>query len=189
VTTSFAHPDTSGAHPFAALGLAAPFVRAVASEGYSTPTPVQERAIPHVLDGRDVLGCAQTGTGKTAAFVLPILQRLSRSGKNGKIRALIVAPTRELAAQIGERADAYGANVGLRNVVIYGGVGQRAQEIALAKKPDILIATPGRLLDLMQQGYVRLDGIEILVLDEADRMLDMGFIHDVRRTVALKSSV
>jgi ATP-dependent RNA helicase RhlE len=184
VTTSFAHPDTSGAHPFAALGLAAPFVRAVASEGYSTPTPVQERAIPHVLDGRDVLGCAQTGTGKTAAFVLPILQRLSRSGKNGKIRALIVAPTRELAAQIGERADAYGANVGLRNVVIYGGVGQRAQEIALAKKPDILIATPGRLLDLMQQGYVRLDGIEILVLDEADRMLDMGFIHDVRRIVA-----
>ena len=184
MTTSFAHPATSGAHPFAALGLAAPFVRAVASEGYSNPTPVQERAIPHVLDGRDVLGCAQTGTGKTAAFVLPILQRLSRNARSGKIRALIVAPTRELAAQIGERADAYGANVGLKNVVIYGGVGQRAQEIALAKKPDILIATPGRLLDLMEQGYVKLDGIEILVLDEADRMLDMGFIHDVRRIVA-----
>ena len=109
----------------AALGLAAPFVRAVASEGYTNPTPVQARAIPHVLDGRDVLGCAQTGTGKTAAFVLPILQRLSRSASaKGKIRALIVAPTRELAAQIGERADAYGANVGLRNVVIYGGVGR-----------------------------------------------------------------
>jgi ATP-dependent RNA helicase RhlE len=184
VTISHAHPVITGAHPFAALGLAAPFVRAVASEGYSIPTPVQERAIPHVLEGRDVLGCAQTGTGKTAAFVLPILQRLSRSAKNGKIRALIVAPTRELAAQIGERADAYGANVGLRNVVIYGGVGQRGQEIALAKKPDILIATPGRLLDLMEQRYVSLDGVEILVLDEADRMLDMGFIHDVRRIVA-----
>ena len=169
---------------FAALGLAAPFVRAVASEGYSTPTPVQERAIPYVLEGRDVLGCAQTGTGKTAAFVLPILQRLARNPRTGKIRALVVAPTRELAAQIGERADAYGANVGVKNVVIYGGVGQRAQEIALAKKPDMLIATPGRLLDLMQQRYVSLDAVEMLVLDEADRMLDMGFIHDVRKIVA-----
>ncbi len=174
----------TGAHPFAALGLAAPFVRAVASEGYSTPTPVQARAIPHVLEGRDVLGCAQTGTGKTAAFVLPILQRLARAPRNGKIRALVVAPTRELAAQIGERADAYGANVGIKNLVIYGGVGQRPQEVALSKKPDMLIATPGRLLDLMNQGFVKLDGIEVLVLDEADRMLDMGFIHDVRKIVA-----
>jgi ATP-dependent RNA helicase RhlE len=174
----------TGAHPFAALGLAAPFVRAVASEGYSNPTPVQARALPHVLEGRDVLGCAQTGTGKTAAFVLPILQRLARAPRNGKIRALVVAPTRELAAQIGERADAYGANVGIKNLVIYGGVGQRPQEVALSKKPDMLIATPGRLLDLMNQGFVKLDGIEVLVLDEADRMLDMGFIHDVRKIVA-----
>jgi ATP-dependent RNA helicase RhlE len=171
---------------FAALGLAAPLLRAVASEGYERPTPVQERCIPHVLQGRDVLGCAQTGTGKTAAFVLPILQRLAAQDprtRTGKIRTLVLAPTRELAAQIGERTSAYGKNLGLTNTVIYGGVGQRAQEDALRKKPDILIATPGRLLDLMEQGFVRLDGIEVLVLDEADRMLDMGFIHDVRRIV------
>ena len=184
MTIQNAHPDMTGAHPFAALGLAAPFVRAVAAEGYTTPTPVQERAIPHVLEGRDVLGCAQTGTGKTAAFVLPILQRLARAPRTGRIRALVVAPTRELAAQIGERADAYGRNVGIKNTVIYGGVGQRGQEIALSRKPDLLIATPGRLLDLMEQGLVKLDAVEVLVLDEADRMLDMGFIHDVKRIVA-----
>jgi ATP-dependent RNA helicase RhlE len=168
---------------FAALGLSAPLLKAVASEGYVTPTPVQERAIPHVLQGRDLLGCAQTGTGKTAAFVLPILQRLAATPKNGRIRALVLAPTRELAAQISERTWAYGKNLGLTNAVIYGGVGQRNQEDALRKKPDILIATPGRLLDLMEQGYVKLDGVEVFVLDEADRMLDMGFIHDVRRIV------
>ncbi|MBS2020568.1 MAG: DEAD/DEAH box helicase, partial [Deltaproteobacteria bacterium] len=124
-----------------------------------------------------------TGTGKTAAFVLPILQQLAARPSNGRIRALVLAPTRELAAQIGERAGAYGKNLGLRHTVIYGGVGQRAQEEALRKRPDILVATPGRLLDLLSQGFVRLDGVEILVLDEADRMLDMGFIHDVRRVI------
>ena len=168
---------------FAALGLSAPLLKAVASEGYETPTPVQQRCIPHVLEGRDVLGCAQTGTGKTAAFVLPILQRLAAQPKSGRIRALVLAPTRELAAQISERTWAYGKNLGLTNTVIYGGVGQRGQEDALHRKPDILIATPGRLLDLMEQGYVKLDAVEIFVLDEADRMLDMGFIHDVRRIV------
>jgi ATP-dependent RNA helicase RhlE len=180
-TSTIANPDRVSA--FAVLGLSAPLLKAVASEGYETPTPIQERAIPHVLQGRDLLGCAQTGTGKTAAFVLPILQNLAGRPKNGKIRALVLAPTRELAAQISERAWAYGKNLGLTNTVIYGGVGQRGQEDALRNKPDILIATPGRLLDLMEQGYVRLDGVEVLVLDEADRMLDMGFIHDVRRIV------
>jgi ATP-dependent RNA helicase RhlE len=158
-------------------------VRAVAAEGYVDPTPVQRRCIPHVLEGRDVLGCAQTGTGKTAAFVLPILQRLAANPRSGRIRALVLAPTRELAAQIGERTAADGANLGLTNTVIYGGVGQRGQEDALRRKPDILIATPGRLLDLMEQGYVKLDAVEVFVLDEADRMLDMGFIHDVKRIV------
>ena len=173
----------SKASAFAALGRAAPLCRAVAAEGYTVPTPVQARCIPHVLEGRDVLGCAQTGTGNTAAFVLPILQNLAAQPKNGRIRTLVLAPTRELAAQISERTSAYGANLGLTNAVIYGGVGQRGQEDALRRKPDILIATPGRLLDLMEQGYVKLDGVEVLVLDEADRMLDMGFIHDVRRIV------
>jgi ATP-dependent RNA helicase RhlE len=172
-------------HPFAALGLCSPLVRAVAQEGYERPTPIQERSIPSVLDGRDLLGCAQTGTGKTAAFVLPLLQRLSLTPRTGRIRALVVAPTRELAAQIGERAGAYGRHIGLRNVVVYGGVGQRPQERALERRPDLLIATPGRLLDLVSQGFVRLDAVEILVLDEADRMLDMGFIHDVRKIVSL----
>jgi ATP-dependent RNA helicase RhlE len=154
-------------------------------EGYATPTPVQRRCIPHVLAGRDLLGSAQTGTGKTAAFVLPILERLAarERGADGLVRALVLAPTRELAAQIGERTGAYGRNLGLTHAVIYGGVGQRAQEEALRRRPDVLIATPGRLLDLMQQGHVRLGGIEVLVLDEADRMLDMGFVHDVRRIV------
>src|SRR5207249_1482720 len=121
-----------------------------------------------------LLGCAQTGTGKTAAFMLPLLQRLCAKQRSGRIRALVLAPTRELAAQIGERARAYGRNVGLRHCVIYGGVGQRAQEIELRRGPDVLVATPGRLLDLMGQGLVSLASVEILVLDEADRMLDMG---------------
>ena len=168
---------------FSSLGLAPQFARAVADEGYVTPTQIQRQAIPHVLAGRDVLGCAQTGTGKTAAFVLPLLQRLSGTPRSGKIRALVLAPTRELAAQITERANAYGRHIGLRHAVIYGGVGQRAQEIELGKRPDLLVATPGRLLDLIEQGYVSLGGVEILVLDEADRMLDMGFIHDVRRVL------
>jgi ATP-dependent RNA helicase RhlE len=179
-----------GGEAFAALGLAPELVRAVVQEGYTQPTPIQARAIAPVLEGRDLLGCAQTGTGKTAAFVLPLLQRLARtrqqgqSQNHGRIRALIVAPTRELAAQIDERIAAYGRHVGVRHIVIYGGVGQRNQEQALRNRPDILVATPGRLLDLMEQGFVKLDAVEVFILDEADRMLDMGFIHDVRRIVA-----
>jgi ATP-dependent RNA helicase RhlE len=170
---------------FASLGLAQPLVRAVLDEGYDTPTPVQSAVIPLVLAGRDIVACAQTGTGKTAAFVLPILHRLAAepSRRGGQIRVLILTPTRELAAQIGERIAAYGRHLRVRHMVIYGGVGQRPQERALAQRPEILVATPGRLLDLMQQGFVDLGGVTELVLDEADRMLDMGFIHDVRRIV------
>ena len=171
------------ASPFTQLGLEPSLVRAVLHEGYETPTPIQVQAIPALLEGRDLLGCAQTGTGKTAAFVLPILQRLSRTPNARKIRALILSPTRELAAQIGERTEAYGKNTGLRHTVIYGGVGQRPQEQALSRGVDIVVATPGRLLDLMSQGFVKLDGLEVFVLDEADRMLDMGFIHDVRKVI------
>jgi ATP-dependent RNA helicase RhlE len=172
------------ASPFRALGLSGALVRALIGEGYTTPTPIQAEVIPQALAGRDVLGCAPTGTGKTAAFVLPILEALAASERNGCIRALVLAPTRELAAQIAERVSVYGRHQGARYAVIYGGVGQRGQEMALSRSPDVLIATPGRLLDLMQQGFVRLDGITHLVLDEADRMLDMGFIHDVRRICA-----
>jgi ATP-dependent RNA helicase RhlE len=182
LTVRSAQPQGSAPPTFAELGLGTALLRAVAHEGYATPTQIQARAIPPILEGRDVLGCAQTGTGKTAAFVLPMLQRLG--ARRGVIRALIVAPTRELAAQIDERLSAYGSELGLRHVVLYGGVGQRSQEEALRRRPEVLVATPGRLLDLMGQGVVRLDAVEILVLDEADRMLDMGFIHDVRRIVA-----
>jgi ATP-dependent RNA helicase RhlE len=172
------------ASPFAALGLTRALVRAVMQEGYTTPTPVQTEVVPRLLEGRDVLACAQTGTGKTAAFVLPILQRLAAEPSNGNIRALVLTPTRELASQIAERVAAYGRHMRLRHTVVYGGVGQRAQEHALRASPDILVATPGRLLDLMSQGFVRLGGVTHFVLDEADRMLDMGFIHDVRRVIA-----
>ena len=156
----------------------------LAREGYETPTPIQESAIPPVLAGRDLLGCAQTGTGKTAAFALPILQRLLATElPEGKrpIRALVLSPTRELAAQIEERFNAYGQDTGLRQAVIFGGVPQGPQTDALRAGVDVVVATPGRLLDLMNQGYVNLSEVEILVLDEADRMLDMGFIPDVRR--------
>jgi ATP-dependent RNA helicase RhlE len=176
-------PDID-ASPFLALGLSRAVVRALIDEGYTTPTPVQAQVIPQAIAGRDVLAGAPTGTGKTAAFVLPILEALAASERNGRIRALVVTPTRELAAQIAERVSVYGRHQGARYAVVYGGVGQRNQEIALSRSPDVLIATPGRLLDLMQQGFVRLDGVTHLVLDEADRMLDMGFIHDVRRIVA-----
>jgi ATP-dependent RNA helicase RhlE len=159
-------------------------VRALIGEGYTTPTPIQAEVIPQALAGRDVLGCAPTGTGKTAAFVLPLLEALAASERNGRIRALVVTPTRELAMQIAERVSVYGRHQGTRHAVVYGGVGQRAQEKALGRCPDVLIATPGRLLDLMRQGLVRLDGVTHLVLDEADRMLDMGFVHDVRRICA-----
>jgi ATP-dependent RNA helicase RhlE len=172
------------ASPFRALGLSRPIVRALLGEGYAAPTPIQAQVIPQALAGRDVLGCAPTGTGKTAAFVLPMLEALAASERNGRIRALVVTPTRELAAQIAERVSVYGRHQGVRYAVVYGGVGQRNQEMALGRSPDVLIATPGRLLDLMQQGIVRLDGVTHLVLDEADRMLDMGFVHDVRRICA-----
>jgi ATP-dependent RNA helicase RhlE len=173
------------ASPFRALGLSGPIVRALLGESYTAPTPIQAEVIPHALAGRDVLACAPTGTGKTAAFVLPVLEALAASERHGGIRALVVTPTRELAAQIAERVSVYGRHQGVRHAVIYGGVGQRSQETALGRSPDVLIATPGRLLDLMQQGLVRLDGVSHLVLDEADRMLDMGFIHDVRRICAV----
>ena len=203
---------------FADLRLAEPLLRAVTTEGYTTPTPIQLQAIPHVLAARDLLGCAQTGTGKTAAFALPILHRLAKytntqtspesppatgclsasasptpkspsthsaPGATRKIRALILAPTRELAAQIADSFYHYGRHTGLRHTVIFGGVSDRPQIKALRAGVDILVATPGRLLDLIQQGFVHLKAVEILVLDEADRMLDMGFIQPIRRIVSL----
>ena len=171
---------------FAVLGLSLPLVRALADEGYSRPTPVQSRAIPWVLDRRDLLACAQTGTGKTAAFMLPILQLLAdeTSRERRRPRALVLSPTRELASQIGERAQAYGKHLDLRHAVIYGGVSQRSQEATLRRGCDLVIATPGRLLDLVQQRVLSLEDVGIVVLDEADRMLDMGFVHDVRRIFA-----
>ncbi|HKQ46722.1 MAG TPA: DEAD/DEAH box helicase [Phycisphaerae bacterium] len=173
---------------FDELGLAEPLLRAVGAEGYTTPTPIQIMAIPQVLTGRDLLGCAQTGTGKTAAFALPILHRLHHTnGAHARvrpIRALVLSPTRELASQIGESFEAYGRHTHLRGFVIYGGVGQKRQTNALHAGVDILVATPGRLLDLMNQGHVDLRAVEVFVLDEADRMLDMGFIHDIRKIVA-----
>jgi ATP-dependent RNA helicase RhlE len=174
---------------FEDLKLADTLLRAVKAEGYTTPTPIQQQAIPHVLAGKDVLGCAQTGTGKTAAFTLPILQRLSVGrptppARGRPIRALVLSPTRELAAQIGESVRNYGRHTGLTSAVIFGGVGQNAQEQSLRQGVDVLVATPGRLLDLMQQGFVSYKSLEVFVLDEADRMLDMGFIHDVKRIIA-----
>ena len=176
---------------FAELGLIPPIAQAVAAEGYEKPTPIQARAIPHVLAGRDLLGLAQTGTGKTAAFALPILQRLSHiaPGKGHRhIRCLVLTPTRELASQIGESFLTYGKHLPLRTTVIFGGVGMEAQRQALKKGIDILVATPGRLLDLSGQGLVDLRALEVFVLDEADRMLDMGFIHDVKRVIGLLPS-
>lgn len=171
---------------FLKLDLIEPLLQALTEEKYESPTPIQQQAIPHLLQGRDLLGCAQTGTGKTAAFALPILQRLERSGRRkGRIRALVVTPTRELAAQIKESFCTYGRFLDLFVTVIFGGVKQFHQEKELKKRPDILVATPGRLLDLYAQGYVDFRHLEIFVLDEADRMLDMGFIHDVRKIIAL----
>ncbi|MCX6108723.1 MAG: DEAD/DEAH box helicase [Proteobacteria bacterium] len=167
------------------MGLIEPLLRAVAEQGYTQPTPIQVAAIPYVLHGRDLLGCAQTGTGKTAAFALPILQRLALGEGRGRgIRALILTPTRELALQIEESFKDYGRYLSLKSALVYGGVGIEPQRRALAARPDIVIATPGRLLDLMGQGCVKLDALEIFVLDEADRMLDMGFIHDVKRVIS-----
>jgi ATP-dependent RNA helicase RhlE len=171
---------------FDELNLITPILSAVRAKGYVTPTPIQREAIPRILTRRDLLGCAQTGTGKTAAFALPILQLLAERGEppaGHPIRALILTPTRELASQIGDSFTRYGQDLHLRNTVIFGGVGQRPQEDALRRGVDIVIATPGRLLDLMEQGFVKLASLEIFVLDEADRMLDMGFIHDVKRII------
>ena len=171
---------------FRDLGLTAPILKALTQAGYTDPTPIQRKAIPPALAGRDVLGCAQTGTGKTCAFAAPILQRLSgRVPKPRAIRALILTPTRELAIQIQDSFAAYGRNLPLRCAVIFGGVGQQPQVDAIQRGLDILVATPGRLLDLHGQGLLDLSHIEIFVLDEADRMLDMGFIHDVKRVLKL----
>ena len=173
---------------FKDLGVDKDILKALENEGYTHPTPIQEAAIPHMLRGDDVLGCAQTGTGKTAAFAIPIIQLLSErpaNEKKRKIRSLILTPTRELAIQIEDSFKAYGKFSRLYSTVIFGGVGQKAQTDALQRGVDILIATPGRLLDLIGQGYVDLNYIELFVLDEADRMLDMGFVHDVKRLIKL----
>lgn len=169
---------------FSDLGLVGPICTALRDEGYQRPTPIQQEAIPHVLNGRDLLACAQTGTGKTAAFALPILQVLSRQRglpRPRRPRALILTPTRELAAQIADSISCYGHHLKVGHTVVFGGVNQRPQIKALAKDVDILVATPGRLLDLMGQGQVGLSDVQIFVLDEADRMLDMGFVKDVKR--------
>ena len=173
---------------FKELHLVAPILKALETEGYTTPTPIQEQSIPHILRGKDLLGCAQTGTGKTAAFAIPILQNLLLQQKedayNHDIKALILTPTRELAIQIDESFAAYGRHTGIKHAVIFGGVSQFHQTNELRRGVDILIATPGRLLDLIAQRYVSLQGLKMFVLDEADRMLDMGFIHDVKKIIA-----
>lgn len=173
---------------FEKLNLIEPISRALKTEGYTTPTPIQEQSIPILLERKDLLGCAQTGTGKTAAFAIPILQllhtdELFKKGPMG-IKCLVLTPTRELAIQIGESFAAYGRHLRLRHTVIFGGVSQHAQTQALRQGVDILIATPGRLLDLMDQRYVKLEHLKMFVLDEADRMLDMGFIHDVKKVIS-----
>ena len=167
---------------FNEMKLIKPILKAVEEEGFEKPSPIQEQTIPLLLEGRDILGCAQTGTGKTAAFALPILQSLSKS-RSKSIRALILTPTRELAIQINENIEKYSKYTPIRAGVIFGGVGQRPQVDMLRRGVDILVATPGRLNDLINQGHIKLDKIEIFVLDEADRMLDMGFIKDINRVV------
>jgi ATP-dependent RNA helicase RhlE len=170
--------------PFTSLGLAPELVRAVAEEGYEHPTPIQLEAIPLALAGRDLIGSAQTGTGKTAAFMLPILQRLANGGAKHTLRALVLVPTRELAEQVLQSARAYGRHLHVTAAAVYGGVGMEPQTRALRNGADIVVATPGRLLDHMERGHVDFSRLEVLVLDEADRMLDMGFAPDVRRILA-----
>ncbi|HEV8084662.1 MAG TPA: DEAD/DEAH box helicase, partial [Chitinophagaceae bacterium] len=173
---------------FKELHLIAPILKALEAEGYTVPTPIQEQAIPDVLKGKDLLGCAQTGTGKTAAFAIPILQNLflqkNHEVANDNIKALILTPTRELAIQIDESFASYGKHTGLRHTVVFGGVSQYHQTNQLRRGIDILIATPGRLLDLIAQRFINLQHIKMFVLDEADRMLDMGFINDVKKIIA-----
>ncbi len=173
---------------FENLNIIEPILKALKDEGYSNPTPIQSQAIPLVLQHKDLLGCAQTGTGKTAAFAIPILQLLhENTDKNSKrkIKALVMTPTRELAIQIDESFAAYGRYTGLRHTVVFGGVSQKAQTDELRRGVDVLVATPGRLLDLISQKYINLQDLEYFVLDEADRMLDMGFVHDVKRVIRL----
>jgi len=173
---------------FDELRIITPILKALKTAGYTIPTPIQEKAIPVILEGRDLVGCAQTGTGKTAAFAVPILQNLYKDKSDIRgmrtIKALILTPTRELAVQIGDCLDVYGKNTGLKHTVIFGGVSQYPQTNALRAGVDILVATPGRLLDLMNQKHIRLDHIRMFVLDEADRMLDMGFSHDMKKIIA-----
>jgi ATP-dependent RNA helicase RhlE len=173
---------------FEKLNIIAPIMRALSTEGYTVPTPIQEQAIPVILEGKDLLGCAQTGTGKTAAFAIPLLQILHEEEKNEKgprrIKALILTPTRELAIQIDESFAAYGRYTRMKHTVVFGGVSQIPQTNALRSGVDILVATPGRLLDLMNQKYISLANVKMFVLDEADRMLDMGFSHDVKKIIA-----
>ena len=184
MTVSATVPTTS----FDSLGLVDPLVRAVTGAGYQTPTPIQSQAIPHLMEGRDLMGCAQTGTGKTAAFALPILDRLSRTpratDRRGP-RALILAPTRELALQIADSFRDYGKHLSLKVAVVFGGVGQAPQVDALRRNAEVVVATPGRLLDLIGQGHAKFEALETLVLDEADRMLDMGFIDPIRRIISV----
>ena len=171
---------------FDSLGLSAQILSAVAKQGYDTPSPIQAQAIPAVLEGKDVMAAAQTGTGKTAGFTLPILEKLSRGEKarSNNIRALILTPTRELAAQVGESVATYGQNLDLTSFIVFGGVKINPQMQRLRRGVDILVATPGRLLDLFNQNAVKFNQVEILVLDEADRMLDMGFIRDIKKLLA-----
>jgi ATP-dependent RNA helicase RhlE len=170
---------------FSELRLIQPLLDALNQLNYTSPTPIQMQSIPHLLDGKDIFGCAQTGTGKTAAFALPILQRLSSSSNDNRaVKALILAPTRELALQIDKSFADYGKHLKISHAVIFGGVSQHNQVNALRKGVDVLVATPGRLLDLMQQGFIKLNHLEYFVLDEADRMLDMGFINDIRKIMA-----
>jgi len=172
---------------FSDLRLIEPLIQALDKKGYTAPTPIQQQSIPPILQGKDIFGCAQTGTGKTASFALPVLQLLNARKQQGQprgVKALILAPTRELALQISENFTAYGANLGLKHATVFGGVSPNPQIAALKRGVDVVIATPGRLLDLMHQGYVKLNTIEFFVLDEADRMLDMGFINDIKRIIA-----
>jgi ATP-dependent RNA helicase RhlE len=172
---------------FASLGLSAPLLSAVTDQGYETPTPIQLEAIPAVIAGKDVMAAAQTGTGKTAGFTLPLLERLTggQRAQANQVRALVLTPTRELAAQVGDSVATYGKNLPLRSAVVFGGVKINPQMMVLRKGADILVATPGRLLDLYNQNAVKFTQLEVLVLDEADRMLDMGFIRDIRKILAL----